>query len=78
MQGGPAFTRNLLSPEAGIHALLELYHPNLLGCIGVTVTPPFSIITRYVHGGQLFGAIKAQRHVSDAVDAICGGDCASP
>jgi serine/threonine protein kinase len=57
-------SRNLLNLKRELHALLALRHPNLLSCVGVTVTPPFCILTRYLPAGSLYQALKEQRNVS--------------
>ena len=42
---------NYLKSE--INSMTHLQHPNLLGLIGVTVTPPFCIVTKYMPNGSL-------------------------
>jgi serine/threonine protein kinase len=53
--------RNLLNLKRELHTLLAMRHPNLLGCIGVTITPPFSIVTQFLKGGCLFDAIRGKQ-----------------
>lgn len=46
--------RNVLSLKRELDILLRLKHPNILGFVGVTVTPPFCIATTYIGNGSLF------------------------
>ena len=42
-----------------IDAMCHLHHRNLLKMIGVTVTPPFCIVTAYVPNGPLYKMLRA-------------------
>lgn len=53
--------RNILSLKRELNALIKLHHPNILEFHGVTVTPPFSIATKYIDGGSLFDRIHKNK-----------------
>ena len=46
--------RNIITLKRELNSLLRLKHPNILEFVGVTVTPPFCIVTKYINGGNLF------------------------
>ncbi|OHT13373.1 TKL family protein kinase [Tritrichomonas foetus] len=53
--------RNIVSLKRELNALLRLNHPNVLEFIGVTVTPPFCIATKYLSHGSLFDIMHNQK-----------------
>ena len=52
--------RSVLSLKRELDALLKLDHPNVLKFVGVTVTPPFCILTKFIGNGSLFETIHSE------------------
>ena len=47
-------SRKITTLKRELNCLIQLRHPNVINLIGVTVTPPFSILTSYIPNGSLF------------------------
>jgi len=46
--------RRVLSLKRELNSYVQLSHPNLLKFVGVTVTPPFCLVTQYLPSGSLY------------------------
>lgn len=50
--------RKLYTLKRELNCLIQLKHPNVINLIGVTVTPPFSILTKYIANGSLYSQLE--------------------
>jgi len=53
MKAVQLYGKRVLYLKREIDSMLRLNHPNVLRIIGVTVTPPFCILTKYIPNGSL-------------------------
>lgn len=53
MKASQLYARRITYMKREINTLMNLQHPNMIKLIGITVTPPFCIVTNYVPNGSL-------------------------